>query len=58
MKNLIIITACSGIVALSWWFYSFAGEYVVSIILTIVLISILVKPVKSKFSDNKKPKER
>ena len=56
MKNIIMLVVCAGIVALSWVFYAFWGEYAVSIFLTIIFISILVKPIKSRFSNKNNKK--
>lgn len=54
-KNLTTIAICAGIVALSWAFYAYAGEYAISIILTIIFVSMLVRPVSSKFSNKSEP---
>ncbi|WP_274038438.1 hypothetical protein [Thalassomonas viridans] len=55
IKNILFLIACAAIVAVAWGFYAFFGEYVVSIFLTIILISVMVKPVKSKFGNKAKP---
>ena len=54
--NLLLLITGIVCAILAWAFYHYVGKYAVSIFLTIILFSILFKPVKSKFGhSNKKP---
>jgi len=57
LKNLLFLLACVVIAALAWGGYQMFGKYVTSIFLTLIFISILVGPVKSKFSNKVRPRK-
>ena len=57
MKNLLFLLAGVCIAALAWVVYQYLDKYVTPIFLTLTLISILVSPVKSKFSNEVKPRK-
>ena len=54
IKNIYIIVSCALIVAISWAFYHYFGKWVVSLFLTIIFLSVLFSPIKSKFSSKVK----
>ena len=52
--NILLLTAGLVCALLAWLFYHYLGEYAVSIFLTIIFVSLLVSPIKSKFGHSKK----
>lgn len=51
IKNFLILICCVLIAAISWVFYHYLGKWVVSFFLTIIFLTLIFSPIKSKFSN-------